>query len=53
MARGKKPIARPHPTASGLEDSSIATSPSAPLQIEALANSSQQAPMGSTSLSLC
>ncbi|XP_062005944.1 zinc finger BED domain-containing protein RICESLEEPER 2-like [Rosa rugosa] len=45
MARGKKPVARPHPTASGLEDSSTATSPSAPLQIEAPATSSQQAPV--------
>ncbi|PRQ53792.1 putative transcription factor/ chromatin remodeling BED-type(Zn) family [Rosa chinensis] len=45
MARGKKGVARPHPTASGLEDSSTATSPSAHLQIEALPpeNSIQQA----------
>ncbi|PRQ47147.1 hypothetical protein RchiOBHm_Chr2g0096561 [Rosa chinensis] len=28
MARAKKEVARPHPTASGLEDCSTATSPS-------------------------
>ncbi|XP_040361816.1 zinc finger BED domain-containing protein RICESLEEPER 2-like [Rosa chinensis] len=49
MARAKKVAARPHPTASGLEDSSTATSPSAPGEIEALplASSTQQAPTGS------